>query len=533
MTTHAHRSSSTIDAATLDAALREQPSCSRIACIAVPLFPLAARLRSEPELTEEAVAVLAGSGPSARVVAATRSARRAGIRAGLTLAQARARLPKLIARARDAACEDAAREALLDVCESFSPRLEDAGEGMVYLDAVGLERLHADEDAFGRAVQESARKEAGLPVRIGVAGSKLAARIAAGQSGAPTVVPPGTERNFLAPLPLEQLSVTGKVLSTLERWGIRSVGDFASLPRDEVSSRLGEAGQRLQAIACGVDPEPLIPREPPPEFREGLELEWPLVQLEPFLFIARAALERLVARMDGRGLACRRLVISLRLEPDGTHERSLTLPAATLDVKTLLTLMRLDLEANRPGAPMTAFELIAHPDRPRAAQLTLFGPPALSPDQLATTLARLFSMLGEDRVGAPQVLDTHRPEGFALVPFAPPPPPSVREEPPRGRGLLTVRAVRPPLPVEVLVESAGDALRPSALRTMVGEQTAERLRVEGQVRVASGPWGMEEGWWEKDPVAREYWDVELDRGGLYRVYLEKGSGEWFVDGVYD
>ena len=54
-----------------------------IACLFVPLFPLAARLRSEPELKEEAVAILEGNGNAARVIAATRGARRTGIQPGM------------------------------------------------------------------------------------------------------------------------------------------------------------------------------------------------------------------------------------------------------------------------------------------------------------------------------------------------------------------------------------------------------------------------------------------------------------------
>ena len=103
-----------------------------IACLFVPLFPLAARLRSEPELKDEAVAIFEGNGNAARVVAATRKARRAGIAPGMTLPQARGRMPGLVARGRDAECERAASEALLEVAESFSPRVEDAGEGVVY-----------------------------------------------------------------------------------------------------------------------------------------------------------------------------------------------------------------------------------------------------------------------------------------------------------------------------------------------------------------------------------------------------------------
>ena len=120
-----------------------------IACIFVPLFPLAARLRSEPELKEETVAICEGNGTAARVAAATRKARKVGIEPGMTLPQARARLPRLIARGRDAACERTAQQALLEVAESFSPRVEDAGEGVVYLDLAGHPALMAN-DALNR-----------------------------------------------------------------------------------------------------------------------------------------------------------------------------------------------------------------------------------------------------------------------------------------------------------------------------------------------------------------------------------------------
>jgi hypothetical protein len=53
--------------------------------------------------------------------------------------------------------------------------------------------------------------------------------------------------------------------------------------------------------------------------------------------------------------------------------------------------------------------------------------------------------------------------------------------------------------------------------------------VNGAVRVASGPWRIEEGWWTAAPDAREYWDVELEKGGLYRVYRGGRNAEWYVD----
>jgi hypothetical protein len=584
------------------------------------------------------------------------------------------------------------------------------------------ERAHDAPDPLLSLARDMIRaaEKAGLPARVGVAASKLAARIAAGLPDSPTIVPPGGESEFLAPLPLARLAPEMEIAATLDRWGLRSIGDLARLPEGEVASRLGEIGRELHASANGVDLRPLEPFVPPPSFSEGMDLEWPLAALEPFLFVAHAALERLVERLEFRALACTRLEIALTLDPDGHDERAISLPAPTRDVKTLLTLVRLELEARPPGAAVVGFVFSAHPDRPRRAQLTLFGPAALSPDRLATTIARLAALLGEDRVGSPRTADGHRPERFTLTRYNPPPPPVARVAPRRGRGLLSVRVLRPPVPLEVVVEETrfviptlsaakerdpfpGDAaadkgvprrfaprddivkttsssdpplptgegrgegrshhdsradvarsanapltlhplppaggrgdgedtrrvgaenrradpnasfppdavpggansslqypsnrrpkprdprVPPEAAHVLVpplpsGEgsfgpgsffdvphppsapasasspasftasrlardsspDAARRLRplsvqsppeatpaIAGRVRVASGPWSLEEGWWTEAPVDRDYWDVELSDGGLYRIYRERRGGAWFADGIYD
>ncbi len=568
----------------------------RLACVLVPLFPLAARLRSEPDLKGEAVVVVEGNGNAARVIAASRRARRAGIGAGMTLPQARALLPRLTARGRDRESERAAQEALLEAADAFSPRVEDGGEGVVHLDLEGipgLSRLQPPHpgplpqggegiappslparegiapfplpagkgEGEGKAFAErilgcdliAAAGKAGLPARAGIASSKLAARIAAGLPDSPRVVPEREEAAFLAPLPLSRLCPEIEIAATLERWGVRSIGDFARLPQGEVESRLGALGRQFHEAARGLDPRPLEPRLPALSFSEGMDLEWPLVALEPFLFVGNAALERLTHRLDGQGLACRSLELALKLDPEGCDARAIALPAPTRDVKTLLTLVRLELEARPPGAPVTGFVFAARPDKPRRAQLSLFGPTALSPDRLATTIARLAAMLGADRVCSPRAVDGQRPERFASTGFEPPTPPSVARVPRAGRGLLAVRVLRPPVELEVKTspppfpvtgEGRGEG---APLPLPAGEGWGEgRLRllslqsasgvdpaISGSVRVAAGPWSLEEGWWSGAPADRDYWDVELSEGGLYRIYRDRTSNSWFADGVYD
>src|SRR6266545_4430355 len=144
---------------------------ARLACLFVPLFPLAARLRSEPDLKGEAVAVFEGNGNAARVVAAARKAREKGIQPGMTLPQARSIFPKLIARARDLESERAAQEALLEIAEIFSPRVEDVGEGLAYLDIDGIPALTRAPAALGeglcRLVASRRATAAGAEMRRG------------------------------------------------------------------------------------------------------------------------------------------------------------------------------------------------------------------------------------------------------------------------------------------------------------------------------------------------------------------------------
>jgi protein ImuB len=523
----------------------------RLACILVPLFPLAARLRSEPELKGEAVAVFEGNGSAARVVAASRRAREKGVRAGQTLPQARALLPALLARGRDSESERAAQEALLEVADAFSPRVEDAGPGEMYFDFENPKskiQNPKSETEFGRSIIAAVEK-AGLPARAGLAASKLAARVAANLPDSPTVVPEGEEAAFLAPLSLHRLAPELDTAATLERWGIRSIGDLAKLPEGEVASRLGELGRALHATARGIDPRPLAPRVPPLVLTEGMDLEWPLATLEPFLCLGRAALERLVTRLEFQALACTRLDVALKLDPDGHDVRSIRLPAPTRDVKTLLTLVRLELEARPPGAPVAGFSFTAEPDQPHRAQLALFGPPALSPDRLATAIAKLAALLGADRVGSPRAVDGHRPDRFALVGYAPPPPPELARKPAAGRGLLAVRVLRPPLSLEVesresRVESdpplppgegRGEGRSVADVRLLSIKTAAADASpsISGSVRVAAGPWSLEEGWWTEEPADRDYWDIELTDGALYRIYRNRKDGSWFADGIYD
>lgn len=500
----------------------------RLACLYVPDFPLAALLRIRPDLRGTALAVVEGSGPRARLLAVSETAARHGVRCGITVAQARA-IAAIQTESVSPQWLASAQAALCDAAESFSPRIEDAGGGIVYCDLAGLDSLHASEGHLARALSQRC-SYLGLPPQIGVAGSKIAAWLAARDGAGITVIPPGEEWSFLAPVSVSLLQPDEALARTLQRWGIRTIGDLATLPAKAVGTRLGPEGVALLARARGEDARPLVPRLHALQFEESVDLDYGIEAIEPFLFVARPLLERLTARLAVRGLVCGDLRLSLRLSSGGLDDRTVVVSAPSNDVRSLLMLLRVHLESHPAGDAIERIRLTAVAEKLRAAQLDLFRPSGPAPAQLAVTLARLTAICGAEQIGAPATVDDHRPERYAVQPFAGAEVsrPRTRQGPQPGIGgeraesglPVALRCFRPPQPIEVFCQRD----RPEYVR---GSELA------GRVVQAAGPWRLHGHWWSAERYARDYYDAQLSDGGIYRIYCELPARRWFLDGAYD
>jgi protein ImuB len=503
----------------------------RIACICVPSFPLAAWLRVDPELRGAPVVVTDAPGPRGRIVACAPEAEQRGVATGLTAAQAAAIAGDLVVRPASPAAEHAAQAALCDVAYSCSPRVEEGGMGTVYCDADGLRELYASEAELARGVASRARA-LGLAASVGIAATKIAAQLAARDGGGCAVIPPHAEWRFLAPVPIHLLDPSPALRETLARWGIRTLGDLGALPASAVATRLGPAGAQLARRARGEDEHPLAPRPLPLHFEETAELDYGVDALEPFLFVARGLLDRLTARLALRGLICGDLRLALGLAGRGRDERTVAVSAPSNEIKPLLTLIRLHLEAHPPVAAVETVRLAAVPERLRAMQLDLFRPAGPAPAQLAATLARLAALCGADRLGAPAVADSHRPEAYQVREFSTPSSVTAADNgATKGTGAsLALRALRPPRALAVFCNrDQPDFVRP-----------AEAVREEdcaygchGRVVTLAGPWRVQGEWWRPDAFHRDYYDAQLSDGVVYRLFFDRAQQQWFVDGVYD
>ena len=510
---------------------------SRIACILVPNFSIAAIARANSELHLKPLAISNTSAPHGELIAVSIRARKAGVWAGMTIAQARSILPDLAIVCRSEAAETSAMDALADAAESVSPLVEKGDAGRVWLDLAGLERLMGSEEAIASELEKRAA-QVGLEASIGIASNKEIAHLAA-RCGGRRVIEAGQEDDFLNWLPLDLLGLDadGDLEDTLARWGIRRLGELARLDPGAIGTRLGRRGVELIRIARGEHKTRLIPRRPAEIFIESIELDYGIETLEPLGFVILPMLQRLCDRLALRGLVAGDLMLSMGLCDHRKFSRRVTIAAPSNDPRAMLAMITLSLESAAPEAAVETIRIEVEPRTPRAAQADMFLPQAPAPDRLELTIARLASLCGPDHVGTLRAEDSHRPEAVRLEPFDPPPPRPLEltgEAETKSIAQLAIRAIRPPLAVEVLMSRGA----PEFVR---GPNLGARV-----VSIA-GPWRRDGEWWSavEESVSpqltmktagnfrRDYYELALADGGVYRVYRDVNSSHWFVDGIYD
>lgn len=411
-------------------------------------------------------------------------------------------------------------EQLFEVAHMLSPRVEVCPPDGVVLEVP----VRCEQDTLDRLPYLIAEKN----FRVGGAATRTAAIFVAKVSPG-TILPYGKETEFLEQLPIQHLSIHADVdahtLSTLSHWGVKTFGEFASLPEKELVARLGQRGVFLQKIARGEDAKCLQAYQPEVEFKEVQDLEWTLNTLEPLFFIAGGMLENLCSQLKGCGLAMGALQIKLNLSDGSCDERNINLALPMQDAKAILSLLRIELQTCVPRAGVVGVLIQAKPARPRIFQHSLLQPTAPHPEKLSQTLTRLKAIVGNDNVGCPELLDTYRPDAFQMRELEL--ERKVKRKGKSGRQgagkgssessaaitasvRLSLRRMRPPQPIQIDTE---------------------------RITSCAGPWKSSGDWWMEqgrtDGWSREEWDVELTDGGLYRIYWDHGKKQWFVEGVYD
>jgi protein ImuB len=500
--------------------------------------------KPDPNVTDAGPLVVYGKRGSADLlIAADAAAEALRLHAGMTLAQARAMYPPLVAVPEDAAADARLLDALADWCQRYTPLVAlDPPDGIL-LDIAGCAHLFGGEGSL-RADLTARLARFGFTARAAIAPT-IGAAWAAARYGERDITPADGARDLIAPLPLAALRLPAETVAALGRVGLKRIGDIVDLPRAPLAARFGENLLVNLDRALGRQDEPLGPRLPVAPYIAEQSFHEPIAREDNVLATVERLAARLKTAMIARGDGARRIELAL-FRTDGAVKRiaaGASRPVRDPQVIRTLFVERLAALGDEldPGFGFDLARLSVLIAEPAPEEQIGFGGPA-DPAELDRLVDRLSARLGRRRVARLVAHNSHIPELAAAA------VPAQTDAEPGWEAFRRFRteAELPPRPLRLLA-------RPEPLADVVAlvpDGPPKRFRWRRalhEVVFAEGPERIEGPWWrEETGPARDYFRVEdaaglrfwLFRAGLYRDVaqttaqgLAPGLPRWFVHGT--
>ena len=467
---------------------------------------------------------------------------------------------------------EAAFGEVLETLDRFSPSVEDSGVGLAFMDAAGLDRLYGSDPSLCERVRREIYERAEQTAYIGLAVGKFAAEVAAlASEEAGFNVVDSDDRDFLAPQPADLLPLPDQALEQLRLLGVRTMGEYAALPRNSVRLRYGTEGLLAWRLAQGDDRRPVEGRERPLALGDEVQFEWEEHNLDRITFALQGLSERLAARLRLRGMMSRRMRAEIGRSDGASKSFTLDLPEPSAQARTFRDAVRWYLDANEISREQ-ASSLDEMPlDEPGVAfirmqvdGLVAFEGKALGllpnrADRLERAnrvLSRLQVELGEGTVYRTELRPEERlPERafrkvgayFEDTDFKKPKllarnPHSPEERYAAGSGGM-LRLFDRPVEAQLVEDGSYSLMDRHSPDSSSGEEGdrlkspegARRLEVAGisrKVVACRGPHKLTSEWWE-EPYERDYFRVSLDGGTALLIYRDLKSGRWYAQGTVD
>lgn len=274
--------------------------------------------------------ILVGGDPAKRgkVQSADRKARGFGIESGMPMRDALALCPQAMCCPTDMKLYREVSGVFVSSLRQHFPRLEIGGLGEIYSE---LPSKNLDWVEFGETVLAHAQEEMGLPIRLGIAPSKLVARLAAEEAahGSVECVDRGSVEGFLGPLSVSRLPRVGeKTAVRLSRLGAPTIGELLALDPQVIEDELGNHGLSILEMARGHDRSVIrAARFPNSITREETLAESGMSEGEWNACLSRLA-GTIEVSLSRQGLSAGRIAVGVRMEDETRQTRSQTLKEA-------------------------------------------------------------------------------------------------------------------------------------------------------------------------------------------------------------
>ena len=489
------------------------------------------RAQADPAPPEYPVVLVDKDQGALRLTAANPGALSLGLSPGMTLADARARVPDVKALPHDGETDGRLLRAVLEDFDRFTPMAAlDAPHGLM-LDVTGCAHLFGGEARMVGVVRARAER-LGLQVRLALARTPQTARALA-RFGPGGVVPEGQDADLARRLPIAALELPARDHQAIRRAGLKTLGDLDDRPRAPLAARFGaDFPDRLDRVMGRVDVR-ITPHRPPAPVIADRVLAEPITDLDAVHAVIAHLLADAERQLETRGQGARRFVLSLyRL--DG-HVRRIALQTArpVREAGVVLRLFRERLAAlARPVDPGFGFDhlrLGGEQLRAIAAEQIAFDRRPHGGEALDALIDQLSARLGPEAVLRVTPVASHLPERSSrlapaqAVPCGEDWPAPDPDSPP----LRPLHLFDPPQPVEAV------ALAPDSPPARF-----QWRRAVHRVTRAEGPERIEGEWWRAPRHrVRDYYRVEDEEGRRFWLFRAGGYGEdppprWYVHGLF-
>src|SRR6478736_3180252 len=493
---------------------------------------------------------------TAKLSAVNESAKRYGVRAGQTIAEACALVANLIVREVSQAEVLSTLGCIAEVGLSLGTTVSVEAPDTVCVDITGSAHLQGGELALGCEFANRVRAM-GHTVRVAISdGPRLASAFAHWFSPSAAdledrgvcVVPSEHTAQAFAALPINALPLSEETAGWFVRLGVFTIGELSALPRQALGSRLGDAAASVTELCAGRDRAPLIAFTPERTITESSTWDEPVTGTEPLSFVLGGLVSRVSARLTGRGEAAQSLLLTIAYDPAIARFRG-EKAELTLRFKLATPLHRADelrrvlsarLSRSKLGAPSLSMRLSVPKLVPAVARQlelaqVLSGATVsiAADDEIPVLIAELSAELGEEQAGTLRQCDSHRPEDKSKLSAAllEATARTTATKKPRLRKTEPSFAELPGAPNRLLPEPCelhGPLRVGSSLAIDRSLYTIDRLRFEQRLDAVE--------WWGQAPVTRDYvrlWLQGASGGFEALAYVDRSTGRRYLHALAD
>jgi protein ImuB len=488
------------------------------ACIHFPALPLCAVFA---ELAASATPCALYEGPRQRplVAYANAAARARGVRPGQVLAAARALCAQVDARRRDTDAERQALDLLAAWAYRFSAQVSRAEPDTLWLEVGASLTLFKGWPALQQRLQAELQALGFGAWRFGVAPVAAAARVLALSYEQIALRQRHAMRNALDQAPLALSGLSPQAITQLHGMGFRQLREVFTLPRVELTRRIGPQAVHWLDVLRGDVVETLPLYRPPDRFARRIELDGLVDSWQPLLFPLRRLIRELALYLHVRDSGVQRFELHLEHEDRATTRVPVGLVTVQREADALYAFCRGRLERAEIPAEVSAIALVAEDLPPfRPGHRDLFEPARSDGLDWPALTERLRSRLGDDALQGLACVADHRPEKAWR--FTPLPQQDAAAAPPRSK--------------KTKMDNASNKLisTPAAARPLWLLSRPIPLR-QPPAQVLAGPERIESGWWDGEEARRDYYIVRCGNGQRAWAFVPAGEySGWMLHGWF-